>query len=130
MKGDRTLDKVAVVRLENPGLSIREVAEIAEVGRSSVSRADQKLGQIGSKYPEIEEFIKGSLRVMQLGQNELDERLSDPIEKKKIPTRDVNTITDSAQRRYSLFAGEVTNEKGGLIIQTINYGTSTDSIQL
>jgi len=132
-KGNKTLDKVAKARLENPGASLNDIAKIAGVGKASVHRADKKLNRIGTKYPEIEKFIEGGLVLMGLGQEQMISRIQDDQTKKEIHIRDLNAITDSAAKRYSLFKGNVTDEAGGLnkteemsTEELLNFVTDTD----
>ena len=51
---------------------------------------------------------------MKKAQAELDRRVEDANEVKKINARDLNRIADSSQKRYSLFKGDITDESGGL----------------
>ena len=120
----KNLDKIAAARLDKPLATQEDIAKETGLSQSTVDRGDKILGKAGlrEKFPEVEKFIAGSMRLMQAAQNELEERITDPEEKKKVSARDLNTITDSAQKRYSLFKGDATDEEGGIkAIESINY---------
>lgn len=120
-KANKNLDKVAAARIANPGATVREIAKQTGVSKSSVDRADKKLGQIGTKYPRIEQLIEGDMQLFELGQRFLTERVLDPLEREKISSRDLNAITDSSHKRYMLFRGDATDEHGGLAKETLEF---------
>lgn len=115
MRADRkrNLDAVQSEYVKNPLATEYEIAEITWIGKSSVNRAKQEMGENGE--------IKDD-RIISLTDWDFDLMLS--IQKRKfnrmkdmdipVSDNDLNQWDREAKARYSLFRGTVTDPSGWL----------------
>lgn len=104
--------KVAVAIAKNPTGTLREIAEEAGVGKSTV---DRKLGQLGQvKEDWLEELLSEDIEIVKLWTRELKRRLSDEEELKQIKATEISTITKESAARYMAFRWEITDARGWL----------------
>lgn len=110
----KSIDKVAAALAKNPLATEREIEQETGVSKSAVNRAKSEVGQVGAKDQRIQALTDLDFEVIQLSTQENKRRLKDDSEKTKISPRDLAYIGDVSARRYQTFAGEVTDDQGGL----------------
>ena len=105
--------KVIKTALNNP---LDSQATIAKKAWVAVGTVNAKLNQLESvdKDPRIKGILDADLEMIVLWQWIISERFQDEEEKKKISARDVSGIIKENTARYTLFAGNATDDKWGL----------------
>ncbi len=73
----RNVSKVAKAVIEKPLLTERQIAEEVGIGKSSVNRAMQELGQNGAKDPKIIEITDRDLRNIEAMQAVVMSKIAD-----------------------------------------------------
>jgi len=115
----RNVDKVAAELAKNPLATERELAKETGVSKSAVNRAKKEVGRSGVKDDRIVHLTDKDFELMQLIQSEKERRLYE--EKDKINNCDINRWEETAVKRYTLFRGDATDEKGGAKENTISW---------
>jgi len=74
---DKTKNKIKVIKelLRDPLQTDREIAKQTNIGKSSVNRAKQEMGQFGTKSNIIDEIIKKDAEIVKLTQAEIQRRI-------------------------------------------------------
>jgi len=74
---DKTKNKIKVIKelLRDPLQTDREIAKQTNIGKSSVNRAKQEMGQFGSNSNIIDEIIKKDAEIVKLTQAEIQRRI-------------------------------------------------------
>ena len=110
----KNIAKVAKTLLENPLQTEREIAEDIDIGKSSVNRLKNELGQIGAKDDRIIGITDKDLSILTIGQREIERRLNDKEEVEKMRTVEISQVIKESTARYSLFRWSATDEQWGL----------------
>jgi len=74
---DKTKNKIKVIKelLRDPLQTDREIAKQTNIGKSSVNRAKQEMGQFGTNSNIIDEIIKKDAEIVKLTQAEIQRRI-------------------------------------------------------
>ena len=102
----KNVEKVAKAMIENPRATEREIAKKVWIGKSSVNRLKEELGQIGAKDERILTLTDWDREQQLTIQKIKNERLQEPD---KISNKDLNSREEFAMKRYSLFRGNATD---------------------
>ena len=108
----KNIDKVAASLAKNPLQTEREIAEKTGLGNGTVNRAKKKLEQNGAKDHRIVHLTNDDFNII-LKINEIKKKrlMNSPD---KINNSDVDLWQRTAEKRYQIFRGEITDEQGGL----------------
>ena len=126
----RNLKKVATEILKDPLQTQREIASKIDIGKSSTNRAIIEMGQNGTidRTATIISIEEKDLEIVTLGQKIILEKLKDKEVLKKTGLGELSTALEKSQKRYSILAGETTDEQGGdKLIQSILDGITNKS---
>lgn len=110
----KNIAKVTKVALIDPLLNQREVAEIANVWLWTANRIIQELEQTGTKDDRIIWITDKDLKIVRLWLDEIERRLSDKKELKKMRTSEISQVIRENTARYTLFRGNATDKDWGL----------------
>jgi len=108
----RNVDKVTASRVNNPLATQQEVAKETGLSQSSVDRADKEVGKNGLKDDRIISLTDDDFLIVRKTQELTKKKLD--TEEEKISARDLSYIGDVSAKRYSIFRGDMTDEKGAL----------------
>lgn len=111
----RNKAKVIKAKLNNPLKTEREIAKETKVSKTTVNRISQELGQNGTKDDRILWICDKDLEIVKLGQEIIMQKLKDKKTIAKLKPHEISQVIAENTRRYTLFRGNVTDDKGGLI---------------
>lgn len=114
----KNVEKVAKAMIENPRATEREIAKKVWIGKSSVNRLKEELGQIGAKDERILTLTDWDREQQLTIQKIKNERLQEPD---KISNKDLNSREEFAMKRYSLFRGNATDNNWWLNVEVISF---------
>ena len=114
----KNVEKVAKAMIENPRATEREIAKKVWIGKSSVNRLKEELGQIGAKDERILTLTDWEREQQLTIQKIKNERLQEPD---KISNKDLNSREEFAMKRYSLFRGNATDNNWWLNVEVISF---------
>lgn len=112
-----TIGKVAEVVAENPNQTVREIAKVAWLGKSTVARNVVELGQSGTKDPTIAYIVGSSKERLKKVQAYFDRYLDESLSKEKLGNDETKIITNIVKddlARITVLWGTITDEEGGL----------------
>lgn len=121
----KNIAKVAGELAKDPLKTEREIASQTGIGKSTVNRAKQELGQSGAidKTDQVIRIAERDLlaveRIQTLEEEHLEEYLSKAAKGEFMKVGEleaVNRIGERKQRRASLLLGDATDSNGGLSI--------------
>ena len=131
MRSDREKNKVKVLQefIKDPLKSMEEIGNAVGINKGTVSRIMPELQQEATKVAKIQEILESDLNILKNSQKHL-ERIT--LEGKEldgtiVKGRDLTYIGEASAKRYSLLAGNATDEQGGLNINIVNFGDNTTS---
>lgn len=107
----KNIDKVASSLIKNPLQTEREVAKDTWIGKSTVNRAKEELGQIGAKDKRIVTLTNNDFSCIELWVEEIKKRLWNVEELEKMRTIEIAQVIKENTARYTLFRWEVTDDK-------------------
>ncbi len=124
MRADKaqSLSKVIEEKLIDPLASQREIAERTGLSVWNVNDKLNELELSEIKDPRILLITNKDLSIVEVGQAEIDRRLRDEEEIKKMRTVEISQVLKESTSRYSLFKGSATDKDGGLknTVATLN----------
>lgn len=112
-----TIGKVAEVVAENPNQTVREIAKVAWLGKSTVARNVVELGQSGTKDPTIAYIVGKSKERMKKVQAYFDRYLEESLEQERLGNDETKIITNIVKddlARITVLWGTITDEDGWL----------------
>ena len=112
-----TIGKVAEVVAENPNQTVREIAQKAWLGKSTVARNVNELGQLGTKDETIAFIVGKSKERMKKVQEYFDRYLEESLEQERLgndQTKIIAGIVKDDLARITVLWGNITDEEGGL----------------
>lgn len=120
----KNVDKVAAELVKNPLASEREIAKATGVGKSSVNRAKEQVGRGGASgkdkriiaLTELDYELTYKCMAEQLRRIDRDPE--------KINNGDIIRMAEASAKRYSLFRGEATDDRGGLKVSVIDFSNA------
>lgn len=116
----KNTSKVLKEVIKNPLLTEREIAKNTWIWKSSVNRAKQEMGQIGSKSDIILEICDLDINLVKKWLKELDRRFSDIKEMQKIRPTEISQVIKDSSWRYQIFKWKATDNNWWLnSIETI-----------
>lgn len=123
MRSDKkkNIAKVAKVALKEPLLSRDEIAKKAGVGSWTASRALSELDETGRKDPRIISITDVDLNIVEKWQEEIDRRLSNTEELKKMRTVEISQVLKESTARYSLFRWTATDDEWWLKLPAVTF---------
>ncbi len=116
MRADKaqSLSKVIEEKLIDPLASQREIAERTGLSVWNVNDKLNELELSEIKDPRILLITNKDLSIVEVGQAEIDRRLRDEEEIKKMRTVEISQVLKESTSRYSLFKGSATDKDGWL----------------
>lgn len=119
---DKIRNRAKIIKevIKKPLASQREIANKSKLWKTTVQEHLKDLPNT-TKSDHIEKMLEKDLNIVNLAQEELERRLSDPEKLEKIGTRDIIASADVSAKRYSLFKGTATDDEGWLKEQIISY---------
>lgn len=110
----RNTAKVLKEVLKKPLQTDRELEKELWIWKSSVNRAKQELGQIGTKSDIILEICDLDINLVKSWLKELQRRFNDEEEIKKIRPTEISQVIKDSSSRYTIFKWDITNKEWGL----------------
>jgi len=110
----KNIDKVATSLLKSPLQSQREVAEDTWISKSAVNRNIKEMGQNGTKDDRVVNLTDKDFNCIALWVAEIERRLQDVEELKKMRTPEISSVIKENTARYTLFRWTATDEEWGL----------------
>ena len=111
---NKNLSKVAKILLEDPLKTEREIAKETWLGKSTVNRQKQELGQNGAKDDRIKGLLDKDLDILNMIQAQKIEEL----QQKKVSHSDIDKWENTANKRRIMFwEKDESEEKTIFIIQ-------------
>lgn len=107
----KNVEKVAKARLSNPRATTREIAEIADVDHTTVSRLDREIPQIATKDERIITLTDTDFNIVKLAQQRIQEKLNDEAEMKKTRIGEISTVAKDSAARYTIFRWDLTDKE-------------------
>lgn len=109
---ERNKAKVAKEVVKNPLQTQREVSEKTWLWLWTVNRKWNELEH--HKDDRIIWITNRDISIVELAQKEIERRLMDKKETKKMRTTEISQVATASERRYQIFRGSVTDSKGWL----------------
>lgn len=107
----KTLQKTAKSMIMEPEImTVEERAKATWIGKSTMQRNLQELGQKGSKDDTIVAITDSDISIVIAWQLEIDRRLKDRDELMKMRTVEISQVIKESTARYALFRGNATDE--------------------
>lgn len=108
--------KVAKAVLANPTASEEEIAKMAWVSTWTAHNHKKEIEEtwVLSKDPRIRAISDKDLKIVELTQDKIIDRLEDEEELKKVSTRDLSAISNDSIKRHSLIMWSATDKDWGL----------------
>ncbi len=117
---DKLKNKAKVVKevLKDPLATDRDIEKKTGVWKSTANRVRQELGQAGTKDDRIVGICNQDIEIVELA-NKVRRRYVEQIINKKEELKpseisEVDKISNTSQKRYSIFMGDRTDDKGWL----------------
>lgn len=111
---DAQKNKAKIVKeiLKDPLKTQREIAKETWLWKTTVQEHKKSLKT--TKDDRIIGICDKDIDIVRLSQKEIERRLLDNEEKKKISARDISSIAKDSSARYTIFRWEITDESGWL----------------
>lgn len=120
--------KVAVAVAKNPNWTLHEIAEDAWVSHQTVSNKLWKLWTVKEKW--LEDLLSVDIQIVQSATIEINKRINDEEEVKKIKATELSQIAQHSTDRYMKFRWDATDEKGWLNMQRVQTASVEELLQL
>lgn len=108
----RNLAKVAAIALKNPEAKQRDIAKQAWVGKWTVHRKLEQLGQVKSDF--VESVLSKDKEIILKAQQIIADKLDDEKYIKTIKPYEVAQVAKISADRFALFKWDATDDEGGL----------------
>lgn len=107
----KNISKVAPEILKNPLKTERDIEKETGVGKSTINRIKQELGQAGAKSEFVLEVLEKDKAIIKRWLQIIHDKLNDDEQVKTMRISEVSSVIRENTARYSMFAWTITDDE-------------------